>query len=202
MWPQDTTKSCLTDGPGSGFDYYCLNAWEPTCCWLNGIFRHAKENTKEAREPLTRPYFQHMSEAMAATCSGTVYILSDTVTDLMYQPAGQPTSIWLSHELPMLRQRYKRKLIKDLWSIPTFTYIAEADVDRKYWIDETKVLQGLNARDIEVDEFLARRFKEEKERLRNPQLVQEADASQLDARWSTCSADNAAREGYGQDYFG
>jgi hypothetical protein len=205
MWPQDRDKSCYMDGPAQGFDYYCLDAWNPQCCWLNSIFRSAKEDTKEAREPLTRPYFQQMSEAMASTCSGDVYTYCDDTEALLKQPMGQPESIWLTHELPMLRQRRKRNLINDLWAIPTLYTVGNKVIpqyDRSHWVRRTGILDGLNARDIEVDELLARRFKEEKERLRNPQPVQDGGAARLDLRWQTCNADNAAREGAGQDWFG
>jgi hypothetical protein len=61
-------------------------------------------NTPQERERKTRPYFQQMSLAMALTCTGEVFVISERPNNINYQYPGQNPSIWLTHELPALQK--------------------------------------------------------------------------------------------------
>jgi hypothetical protein len=61
-------------------------------------------DTKAERELGTRPYFQQMSLAMALTCTGEAFVISEFPDNINYQYPGQNPSIWLTHELPALQR--------------------------------------------------------------------------------------------------
>lgn len=222
MWPKDESRACDKQTETSGYDYYCLNAWEPKCCWLNGLWgeggKEIMENnipSRDARELKTRPYFQQMSQAMAETCTGDVYVVHEHYDELAtYQPKGQNPSIWISHELPALRRSQLRGILGKVWVIPVVPALLSgveglaANTDRSTWQDQTKVLNsGAARRYVEDHEGMALEWKMIREALRLQERQRASSppnnsTQALEARWQTCRNSAAAREAKGADYFG
>ncbi len=107
-------------------NYYCLY---DKCCWLYPL---KGDGDKATQERNIIAYFRQMSTALANTCRGKVYIMTDNLknvpTSPYYAPVGDQEvsnwkgnpanpSIWLSHELPMLRELYKFGTINSLNTI-------------------------------------------------------------------------------------
>jgi hypothetical protein len=109
LWPNeqgDVRDSCET-----GQNYYCLNYFEPKCCWLNGILG---EKTKWKENGMK--YFKAMSRAMARTCQGEVFVMLDNKKMLLkqYAHAKDTPSIWLYDELPELQNLYNQGIVTKL----------------------------------------------------------------------------------------
>ncbi|RMZ72426.1 NPP1 domain-containing [Pyrenophora seminiperda CCB06] len=217
MWPKDEERSCEKKTDTTGYDYYCLNAWDPKCCWLNPVWGDLGADIKDVapREAKTRPYFQQMSQAMAETCTGDVYVVHEYPNQLgRYQPVGQNPSIWLSHELPALRRAKNRGVMGDVWVVPivySLDNISPAltpSYDRSTWVKRTDVLvAGAAKRHVEDNELMAIHWKKVREGLRAEKLKQAAQpfdnsTQVLEARWGTCKNSAAAREAKEADYFG
>lgn len=73
--------------------------------------------SREQRIANAMLYFQQMSQAMAMTCSGNVYILSEDTSTIPNQIPGERPSIWLTHELPTLQELYAQGTVKKLIAI-------------------------------------------------------------------------------------
>jgi hypothetical protein len=141
-------------------------------------------------------YFQQMSRAMALTCTGEVFILMDNYKTGFVQSGPWP-SIWLTHELPVLRALFRQGIVTKL------TAIQLSDQAR---IDRTKDLKVSTTRDIDIDwnEPIARAVKAKKlEWLRNGPDNNATDGhkARLQRRIDNCetASDN---EGPRQDWFG
>ncbi|ORY04391.1 hypothetical protein BCR34DRAFT_57234 [Clohesyomyces aquaticus] len=199
MWPQDDTRN--TD---YGLNYYCLDAWAPKPCWLNNLMPGPDVTV---REPKTRPYFQQMSAAMALTCQGTIYVLHDRPDNLLYEPIGQPTSIWITHELPVLKRLFKQGVVSGLKVIPTIggpTGRGLPNYDPTTWLDKTEILRQPLKRDIEWTEEMAQFLKARVEQLRSQELSGENGTEHISAeeRRGLCSGSAARQENSHLDYFG
>ncbi|KAH6724399.1 hypothetical protein BKA61DRAFT_566975 [Leptodontidium sp. MPI-SDFR-AT-0119] len=110
MWEYDRNTCRSTN-------YYCLF---DKCCWLYPLKGDGDKATQGAN---ILQYFREMSTALANTCRGRVYIMTDNLKsvptstipislggdqeDFDYQGKPANPSIWLTHELPMLRELYK-----------------------------------------------------------------------------------------------
>jgi hypothetical protein len=107
-------------------NYYCLF---DKCCWLFPLKGEGSEDDQKFR---VLQYFQAMSKALANTCRGKVYIMTDSLKSVPTSPYPQPVgdqevldwqgkpanpSIWLTHELPMLRELYKFGTINSFTTI-------------------------------------------------------------------------------------
>ena len=196
MWPQNEEKNCELEQ-----NYYCLDAWKPNCCWLNPLM--PGENV-DVREPGTRPYFQQMSLAMALTCTGEVFILHDKPDNLNHRPLGKPTSIWITHELPMLKRLFKAGIVTKLTAIAASANGSPKSLNPSDWHDATLTLREPLERDIEWTEDLAQLLKARKEYLRSDEFSNDNATlhASLEERWRTCAESAADQENPHLDYFG
>ena len=137
LWPADA-RDCEVKNQ----NFYCLDAWKPKCCWLNPLM--GTGDTKEEREPRTRPYFQEMSAAMALTCTGTVYVLHDNPNEIGLQPKPppEPVSIWLSHEAPILQGLLEDNVITGLKVGETNADGTPKETNFDLWMDKTDWLRS------------------------------------------------------------
>ncbi|KAH7066517.1 hypothetical protein FB567DRAFT_585610 [Paraphoma chrysanthemicola] len=110
LWPND--KGSERDSCETGQNYYCLDYFNPRCCWLNPLLGKDPKKYKDNG----MAYFKAMSRAMAMTCSDEVYVMVDNKKMLLkqYEWAKGTPSIWLNDELPELQKRYNQGLIKKL----------------------------------------------------------------------------------------
>jgi hypothetical protein len=119
--------------------------------WLMPIWFSANATT----------YFENMSRAMALTCRGIVYVMSDT-------PSSLPTqAIWYDVELPTLQAQYKAGLIT---SVTVFDSNGQNAVNIP--LSPTAAKREIN--DIEIQEIMSNLRKE----------------THLHARGGTCSTAN------------
>lgn len=92
-------------------------------------------------------YFQQMSRAMALTCEKDVYIMLDDPSLIVDQQEGENDSIWLTHELPVLRGLFRQGIVEKLYVVGP-----EHGADPKTGKDVTdSVLGGKSKRDVEID---------------------------------------------------
>ncbi|OAL43396.1 hypothetical protein IQ07DRAFT_593172 [Pyrenochaeta sp. DS3sAY3a] len=117
LWP---SESEIIDGRNVANcffeqNYYCLDYATPKCCWLNGILGpndlHWQDNGMA--------YFRAMSRAMAMSCRGTIYILTDNPYDVMKPLPEYATtpSIWIYDEVDEMRALYAQGSITDVKAI-------------------------------------------------------------------------------------
>jgi hypothetical protein len=146
---------------------------------------------------------------MALTCEGDVYVLHDRPENLLYEPKDQPTSIWLTHELPVLKRLYRLGFVTKLTVIPTTGPAGDgtpATYDPDEWKDGTAFLKQDLKRDIEWTEEMIQYIKHRKEELRSQRLQQnngtEHESLHLEERWQVCSGSAADQEDPHLDYFG
>ena len=144
-------------------------------------------------------YFQQMSRAMALTCVGEVFILIDDPEMIpKQQPHEEWTSIWLSHEKPVL---------EGLYAEGTVTKLTAVKVSDKSYVDVTKFLKTNNGnapRTIDWNEPIARAVRKKKAELMNSGFYNNTmsadEFSKLQRRAGACGA--ADQEAPGMDYFG
>lgn len=211
MWPQDKTRSQDFEA-----NFYCLNAWAPSTCWANSLMPGsltAAENVDRREEEGTRPFFQQMSLAMALTCSGEVFVMTEHPDDLYYQPRPpQVESIWLTHELPALQRLYKQGVVTKLTAIAATQpggdgTAIQVDMDKSKWTDATKYLSGRSVRrgfewteELVQTMKMAQKRREEEERRLNSTTDPEF-AHEHQKRWSLCGSAQDQEDPH-LDYFG
>ncbi|KAH7382373.1 hypothetical protein DE146DRAFT_668618 [Phaeosphaeria sp. MPI-PUGE-AT-0046c] len=212
MWPQDDTRDQDFEA-----NFYCLDAWEPKPkCWLNSLMPGsltAASNINRREEEGTRPFFQQMSLAMALTCSGEVFVMTEHPDDLYYQPPHpQVESIWLTHELPALQRLYKQGVVTKLTAISASQPGGDrteiiVEMDKSKWIDATKYLSGRSVRrgfewteELVQTMKMAQKRREDEERRFNSTTDPEF-AREHQKRWGFCSSAQR-QENPNLDYFG
>lgn len=119
MWPYNK-EACTEE------NYYCLYE---QCCWLHPILG---TGTPEEQQANRLTYFIAMSEAIANTCRGDVFLMTDDVNrvptsqypypigdQVLFNYDGKPAnpSIWLRDELPMLRSLKEHGKLNDFYAI-------------------------------------------------------------------------------------
>jgi hypothetical protein len=140
-----TTEAC-----GEYSNYYCLNPRNPQCCWLNDILSlYPETEILSNRIWASMAYFRYMSMAFARTCSGDVYVISEA-TDaaglLSNNRIGGYDSIWNTHEIPILRERFSRGYVTKLWLLNAVPQAGNADtlttIPRGSAVDVTTVISS------------------------------------------------------------
>jgi len=130
---------------------------------------------RELGDAAITQYFSSMSEAMAMSCSGTVYVMTDNPLDL-----PNFGSIWGTKEYPIIKQRWLAGTITNL------VCVSAQDTSHMWNINIADLSIISSASRREVDEHLARLEAE------NPHWLESRD---------DCTA-NIADQPDGSDFFG
>jgi hypothetical protein len=161
-------------------------------------------------------YFQQMSKAMALTCRSHVSIMLDDPSTVEHGYQNKWDSIWVTHELPVLRALYRRGLVTKLTVIIYGSGTlpkAEKDVTevlykitKKPWdrrgIDSDELIT-IPPRGIDWDEPIVRAVMNKRLELIQSGFhnMSEEHKSKYERRGSVCAA-ATNQENPRSDYFG
>jgi hypothetical protein len=189
LWPKE--KSCDDEK-----NFYCPQAWTltptdvPRCCWINVLMTLDASNDVRAGQIL--PYFMAMSKAMAYTCVGDAYVLSDELRFLsMRRAPGQiRDSVWTTGELKIIQSLGQVKRLFWAKVDGAGNVIEYEDVTTTILNDHT-----IGARSISEAEqlFPVEKFRNETSLMlqNDTSLLQKRDSCGSRAEWE-----------YGYDWFG
>lgn len=105
----------------------------------------------EAGKPAYTQYFSAMSKAVAMTCLGNIFVMSDT-PDNIVQNQGLG-GIWWDVELPQLKERWNNGELGTLTAVDTSDFSVGYNLD---W-DTMQVINRVNLKREEIEDLLGSR---------------------------------------------